>query len=113
MATIRAAADPQQWSFLFCDLIGYESHNESNPRLVRSVRVRSVNEGALMQRHLAWLQDDIHRARFIYSHNLLTSHQKIQIVANIRMAQYALPVRSRNGPHAAVFSITGRERDPR
>lgn len=48
--------------------IGDEPHDESDSRLVRRVGIRTVDDSAVMKRHLAGPQRNIYSARLVDDH---------------------------------------------
>jgi hypothetical protein len=65
MPAVCFAADPQQWPFSICNSTGYKPHDESDSRFIGTIRIRPVNDSAVMKGHFAWLQYNIHGLRFI------------------------------------------------
>jgi hypothetical protein len=113
MAAIRFATNPQQWSVSIRDSISNEPHDKSNSRFVGCICIRPVDDGAVVQGHLAWLQYDVYCLGFIDAgFDSLTTRYQIGIVPDIDVTHQALLMGPRDHAHAAVGAVARGECDP-
>src|SRR6185437_15257265 len=77
------------------------------------VRLGAVNQHNVMQRHLSWLQDDIHRSRLLDRYgNFLAPAQKVVPCKGIPVGKLLERMCSWHNVHTSVLSRARRERDP-
>ena len=101
---------------LAVDLTGLGSHEaggEADPRAVRRVRVRAVDDVDVMERHLAGPQDDVDGILLVDLHlDLLSPAQAVVRGVCVPVREDRPPVRARHHSHAAVVESAVGQGDP-
>ena len=107
MTAIPVASYPQQTRVGILHVARNKAHDKPYPWFVGSIRIRAVNDRALVQGQLSRTQHHVHCLRLIDRNfdTFATAIQHVRI-GRILVVQQAQLVRTGNHPHATICFVT-------